>query len=221
MGVTSFEKEKIKEIMWAYTPSIVLDFGSQTDYTTLNQTKPPFISKYYERFGVEYSCIDLAGDNNAKKLNWSYPLEIYNVANLLNDMGSGEHSCQKEEYISEAFHEGHINSIYPKGEPTKDEIENGYYECWKNKHNLLKVGGIMFNVNPLTSHWPLHGYSYLGEDFYKEFVKIAGYELIEDGIICGSGNCETGKNVYGIIKKVSEQFPSFEEFYKHLPIYKQ
>jgi hypothetical protein len=220
MGVTIFEKKKLEQIIWENELSSVLEFGSQTNYTTSNQKYPPFMSDFYKSYGLVYDSIDLAGDNGAKKLNWSYPLGIFDKADLVTDFGSGEHSCQKEEYILASFHDGHINSIYPKGEPTQSEIEQGFYSCWENKHNALKLFGIMFNVNPLTGHWPEHGYSYLGNDFYNEFIKIAGYELIEDGVTCAMGNCETGKNVYGIIKKVSEEFPSIEQFSK-LPIFKK
>lgn len=178
------------------------------------------MSEWYKRWGVDYHSIDLAGDNDSVKLNWSYPLGMFDRADFLTDFGSGEHSAQSKEYVFVEFHSGHINSIYPKGQPTKEEIELGFYCCWENKHNLLKKGGIMFNVNPLNGHWDNHAYSYIGENFYYEFIKIAGYELVETEIVCAMNNCESGKNVVGIIKKTSEQFPSFEEFYNKLPIYK-
>lgn len=218
MGYTGFEINKIRPLL--KRGMAVLDFGSQNLYTTQNE-KPPFVSEWYRDNGINnYRCIDLAGDNLSEKLNWSYPLGKFQEVDLLLDVGSGEHSCQKEQYILQPFHSGYINSVYPKGHPSDDEIKKGFYYCWENKHNLLKLEGVMFNVNPLTGHWDNHCYSWMGENFYHEFVKIAGYELIETEVVCAMGNCESGKNVVGIIRKKSEQFPSFEEFYKHLPIYK-
>lgn len=220
MGATNYEIKKLEEILGKYKLHSVLEFGSQTNYTTAEQLKPPFMSEWYKERGIEHDSIDLAGDNNSKKLNWSKHLLVDKLYTLVTDWGSGEHSAQKESYISIPFHDGHINSIYPDGHPTKEEIERGFYTCWWNKHNFLGHEGIMFNVNPLTSHWENHCYSWIGENFYHEFVKIAGYELIETEIVCGAGNCESGKNVVGIIRKISYKFPLFEEFYNKLPIYK-
>jgi hypothetical protein len=218
MGYTNYEIEKIKPFL--ENGFAVLDFGSQNLYTT-SAKNPPFVSEWYKDNGIDdYTCFDLAGDNNAHKINWSYTIDFHKKFDILVDAGSGEHSAQKEEYISLEFHEGYINSIYPKGQPTKEEIELGFYNCWLNKHNLLKIGGLMVNINPLTSNWENHGYSYLGENFYHELIKIAGYKLIETEVVCAMGNCESGKNVVGVLKKVSEQFPEFKEFYKNLPIYK-
>lgn len=219
MGVTSFEIKLLESVIDRYKPKSVIEFGSQTNYTTQETARPPFMSEWFVSRGLIYVCIDLAGDNEALQFNWSYPLMLGTLFGLVTDFGSGEHSAQKAEYISIPFHEGYINSVYPNGQPTKEEIELGFYNCWLNKHQLLEVGGIMVNANPLTGHWPEHGYSYLGENFYEELVKVAGYEIIESGINCATGNCETGKNVYSVLKKVSEKFPSFEMF-SNLPIYK-
>lgn len=220
MGFTAFEVEKTDKIIIDYDIKNVLQFGEQNNYSTKEQNKPPFMREWYEKRGVECHSLDMAGDNGAYKFNWAYPLVVFKEFDFITDGGSSEHTTQKDDYISESFHNGYINSVYPNGEPTKEEIESGYFECWKNKHNMLKLGGIMFNINPLTGHWPLHGYSYIGEYFYKELVKVSGYELVEDGVVCGSGNCDSGKNVYGIIKKVSDTFPTIDEFYEKLPIFK-
>jgi len=228
MGVTQHEIKLLESVIEKYNSKSVIEFGSQTNYTTSNQKYPPFMSEFYNGHGIHYECIDLAGDNNAYVIDLSKPYEhkygewqmqFLGVGyDLVTDFGTSEHCVQMNEYEKVPFHGGYINSIYPKGEIKN--IELGYYNCWLNKHNFLKKGGIMINVNPLTGHWPEHGYSYLGENFYDELVKVAGYEIIEQGINCATGNCETGKNVYSVLKKVSDIFPDFETFYKYLPIYK-
>lgn len=231
MGVNNFEIQLLERVIEKYKPESVIELGSQTNYTTPETAKPPFMSEWFLGRNIKYCCIDLAGDNNAIVADLSNSISLYedvvDIGNiiltrqrtfpLLTDFGSSEHVVQMNEYETVSFHEGHINSIYPKGEIKS--IEEGYYNCWVNKHSLLKLGGIMVNVNPLTGHWPLHGYSYLGANFYDEIVKISGYEIIEQGINCATGNCETGQNLYSILRKVSDVFPDFNSFSK-LPIYK-
>lgn len=210
MGYTEKETDIIGKYLNGSIKNI-LDFGSQNDYRSVDKN-PPFVNKFYEEHGIyDYVCIDLAGDNNSIKLNWSYPISdaFTREFDLVVDAGSSEHSAQSDSYIKTSFHEGYINSVYPEGEINIDE---GYYNCWLNKHNLLKIGGIMVNVNPKQGNWPDHGYSYISEDFYRELVKMAGYEILELGEWAACGNVESGWNIYCVIKKVSDTFPSFDEF---------
>ena len=217
MGVTQFDIQLIEKAL-KIKPDIksVMQLGSQNNYTTTAE-KPPFMSEWFRTRGIECDSIDLAGDDGAFKIDMSHPFPIEKEYDLVTDFGTGEHIVQMEGYESVAFHEGHINSIYPT--KVKD-IDAGYYYGWSNKHNLLKVGGIIINVNPKTGHWPEHCYSYLTWEFYKEFIKYAGYEIIELGENCALGNCDTGINVYCIMKKTSERFPNRIEFTK-LPVYRQ
>jgi len=217
MGVTAFDIELLeKAISFSKNIESVCELGSQNLYIS-NEEKPPFASIWYEKKNIRYACIDLAGDNNSIRLDLANPIEVERQFDLVTDFGTSEHVVQMEGFESISFHEGHINSIYPKG--NIKSIEEGYYNCWKNKHNLLNIGGLMINVNPKTGHWPGHGYTYLTDDFYLGLCKIAGYQIQEVGQNCAMGNCETGINIYSILKKTSELFPSFEEF-KKLPLFR-
>lgn len=220
MGITAFSISLLEKAI-AVKPDIkdVLEFGAQCLYLHGEET-PPFADVWYKEKGLRYFCIDMAGDNGAKKLNWSRLIHIQGGYSLITDLGSSEHSALVEHYKSESFHDGKVNSVYPSGLPHADEIAIGFYNCWLNKHNLLKVGGIMVNENPLTGHWIDHCYSWIGSNFYQELSLIAGYEIIETGIHFAMGNTESGGNVYSILRKTNEIFPSFTEFYAHLPIYR-
>lgn len=210
MGYTQFDIDLVEKYL--HNVKSVLDFGSQNDYST-GLEKPPFISEWYKLKRIDYTCIDLAGDNNSLKLDLSEVLPTPVKFDLVCDIGTSEHCVQMNEYESIPFQDGYINSIYPKGEIKS--IEQGYYNCWLNKHNLCKVGGLIISENPLTGHWPEHGYSYLTESFYKELESFTDFEILELGRNAGSGNYETGMNVYCVIKKHGDKFPVFELF-KHL-----
>lgn len=200
----------------------VLDFGAQCNYSIPNQAVPPFIDSWYRAKGIQYDCIDLAGDNEALIWNWSYPLEHEGISyDAVIDCGSSEHSAaiDDRDYQTTSFYKGHINSVYPKVAPSKDQIEYGFYNCWLNKHNFCKTGGLIISVNPKTGNWPLHGYTYLTKDFYTELEKMADYEILELGETAASGNTVDGYNIYAVLRKVGDRFPSFEEF-KTLPVSK-
>jgi len=233
MGITNFSKSLIEKAL-QIKPDIksVIELGSQNDYTT-GEANPPFANNLYKQFGVSrYACIDLAGDNNSIKIDLSEaipeftkseggrPQYQHNSFDLVTDFGTSEHVVKMSEYESIPFHEGHINSIYPKGEVTEEQIAQGYYNCWLNKFNLCKVGGLIISENPLTGNWPEHGYSYLGVGFYDELCSMSDLEGIEQGFEAAMGNTQSGWNYWSVLKKTGSKFPPFEQF-QTLPIFRK
>jgi hypothetical protein len=211
MGYTQQEIDLIQRHLKGV--KTVCDYGAQCLY--LGNKDIRFVSDWYETRGIEYVCIDRAGDNHALKLDLSHPINIKKKFDLVVDSGTSEHIVQMESYTVTSFHKGKVNSIYP----TKPKnIELGYFYAWLNKHNLLKIGGTMVNVNPMTDNWPGHGYSYLTREFYYRFVEMAGYKILETGTMAACGNTKDGWNVYSVLKKVSDEFPTFKEFIT-LPIW--
>lgn len=217
MGICKTDVDLLERVIKEFKPKSVIELGSQNLYIE-GSDKPPFASEWYKSKSiVAYDCIDLAGDNNALKIDLSRPMNFSCKYDMVTDFGTSEHVVQANKNHVISFHEGHINSIYP------DEItsiEEGYYNCWLNKHKLLKIGGVMVNVNPKTENWPEHGYSYLGDFFYGMFLQISGYSIYECGSVPAMGNSETGMNVYGVILKTSEYFPPIKIF-NSLPIFRQ
>lgn len=215
MGYTSFTKQLVQGIIDRQEIKCVLDFGSANDYD-IGGKNPPFISDWYKSKGIEYSCIDLAGDNGALKLDVSNELSFEENVDLVVDSGFSEHVVQMEGYETIPFHEGYINSIYP----TKvKNAELGFYNCWLNKWNALRVGGVMVNENPLSGSWPLHGYHYYTKEFYDELEKMIDGVILNYGEHPSSGNFVDGWNEWAIIIKTGSNFPSFDQFIS-LPIKK-
>src|SRR5690606_5715314 len=212
MGITAYDIKLIEKAL-EVKPDIktVCELGSQNLYLD-NDPKPPFASTWYEARGMQYTCIDLAGDNGAIVKNLSIPVTGLGQFDLVTDYGSSEHVVQVPEFQSVAFHEGHINSVYPKEQPTEQQIAEGFYNCWANKHNLLKAGGLMINVNPKTGNWPGHGYTYLTRNFYLKLAELMGYEIILLEDHAAMGNTDSGWNVVCILGKTDKPFISFEDF---------
>lgn len=235
MGITAFDIKLLEKYIDKYKPENVIEFGSQNLYLVSvskhwnketnewEDAAAPFASEWYKSKGLEYNCVDLGGDNGAWKIDVSYPFGIgvddrkggYQLQfSLVTDFGFSEHVVQMEDYVPVTY-DGGITSIYPKGEIN---IIEGYYNCWLNKHNLCKIGGLIISENPKTGNWPGHGYTYIDVEFYKELSLLTDYEDLELGIHAAMGNFKDGYNVYCVMKKNSDKFPSLEEF-KTLPIF--
>lgn len=212
MGITKFSTELLEKAL-LFNPDIksVMELGSQNLYTG-NETNPPFANVWYQGKGIEYNCIDLAGDNNALKIDLSTTLNPFKTFDLVTDFGTSEHVVQMDEYDSVAFHGGYINSIYPTGEVN---IKLGFYNCFRNKHNMANAGGLFVGENPKTGNWEGHGYNYFTKDFYYALCDEMKYELLELGENAAMGNTINGWNVFAIYRKLEDkEFMSLEDFEK-------
>jgi hypothetical protein len=58
------------------------------------------------------------------------------------------------------------------------EYEDGQYNCWKNIHDWVNVGGISLHDVPLTGYWKNHCRYFYTDEFFKEFEKF-GYKILD------------------------------------------
>lgn len=180
MGYTGKTFEAMHEIRVKFNPKTVCDLGAQNNY---DQPKlpAPYTSQWWLSKGIkEYMCIDLNGENEAKKWDLSEPLKTNKTFDLVVDAGTSEH--------------------------VKD-----YYQCLANIDKLTKVGGIIYRENPMTGHWPGHGYHYVTEQFYQELAPLAGYELIRLETHFAMHNYESGGNIIAVMRKTKEGFITREQ----------
>lgn len=192
MGYTSFSVELLTKVISEFKPKSILDYGAQNMY---NQPAlpAPYAKEWYEGMGISYIAIDISGENGALPIDLSYPIqENLGQFDLVVDCGTSEHCGISGKHESSAF-----------------------YNAVKNKHDLLKVGGIMVSENPKTGNWPSHGFNYYSRDFYRQLADLNGYELLELGEVAAMGNTTDGWNIYCILRKIHDKpFISFEEFQK-------
>ena len=194
MGYTQFTKGKVQYILDVFKPKSVIDLGAQNDFSQPH-LPAPYISEWYRNKNIAYLCIDLNGENNAEQIDLSKPsFTVASGCDLLVDAGTSEHVGDNGKFSWEAI-----------------------YNCWATKNKLLNIGGIMYSENPKTGNWPGHGFNYYTQDFYKELVKISGYELLDIGEHPACNNKTDGWNIFATMKKVSDKFPTLKKFYK-LPI---
>jgi hypothetical protein len=209
MGYTQFTVEKVEYLIGLIKqkphlvyehddrPRIIqmtsikaIDLGSQNLYDQ-PLLPAPYASRLYEKHGINYTCIDLNGENGALQWDLSLPQSISDddAFDLVVNAGTSEHIGTN----------GHFN------------IE-ATYNCFKTIHNLCKINRFIFNENPKTGNWPGHSFSYLSKKFYYQLVTYADYELMECGEVAAMGNDRDGWNVYAIIKKTGPRFPTLEQF---------
>lgn len=203
MGYTGFTKRIIETVINTYDPKTVIDLGSQQDYDQPN-LPAPYISGWYEEKGIRYECIDMNGENNAYRDDLGRIIDrmsnVYNdipmgCRDLVVDAGTSEHVCTMEELSDNCSFSW-----------------EAIYNCWLNKHNLLKGGGIMVNENPKSGNWPGHGFNYYTKEFYRALESATDYHVILLDEHPAMENRIDGWNVICVMQKKSDKFPSLEEF---------
>mgnify|MGYP000173811548 CR=1 FL=1 len=188
MGVTSTDIEKLEILIKKYCIRSVIELGAQNNYSI--PLPAPYMSEWYRERGIEYESIDLSAENGCLVVDLSKPYTPERQYDMVTDFGTSEHV----------------------GWDGKHDIE-AIYNCWKTKHDLLKVGGIMVNENPKTGNWIGHGFNYYTLDFYNRLTDLCGYAIIETCEIPAMGNTTDGWNVYcSFIRRNDRQFITLEEF---------
>lgn len=96
---------------------------------------------------------------------------------------------------------------------TQEHIDGSLYIPFLNQHNACKIDGILIFENPATLSWPLHGYHYFTEDFYRYFAPACGYELLEVTREASMGNFVDGWNISSVMRKIDDRpFITEEQF---------
>ena len=187
MGYTHFTVGLIEPLL--HNVNTVIDLGAQNDFR--ESLPAPYISDWYEKKSKLYVCIDLNGENNAYRWDLSQVLKFdkLNNTDLLVDAGTSEHVGHNGKFSWESI-----------------------YNCWLNKHNLLKLNGHMVNENPKTGNWPGHGFNYYTEDFYRNLENTGCYKILQLGEHPAMNNTTDGWNIYCVMQKVREDFITLEVF---------
>lgn len=190
MGITTSTAQLLERAIKQFNPKNVGEYGSQNLYLD-GMLENPYANIFYEKHGIEYTCFDLSKENNCLVYDLTFPLpaEFNERFDMVTDIGCTEHY----------------------GREGKHHME-GLYISWLNKHSILKNGGVMVNENPESGSWPLHGFNYYTEEFYRNLCAFGGYEIIELGRQAAMGNITDGWNVYCVLKKISNEFITLEEF---------
>jgi len=192
MGYTSETIHRVEHIISTHGIRTVVDLGAQNNYSQPH-LPAPYMSEWYLNRNIDYVAIDINGENGSLPLNLAMPLpDDIGQFDMLVDAGTSEHVG-----VDGAFSKWAI------------------FQCWKNKHELVKPGGFMICENPKTGNWPGHGFNYYTEEFYTRLAKYCNYEILELGQHPAMGNVTDGWNIHCIIRKREDNlFMSIGDFEK-------
>lgn len=56
--------------------------------------------------------------------------------------------------------------------------------CWRNIHDSVCLDGFLISTTPLPGDWPEHGRWYPTLEFYQEFARRNGYEILHTSVDC-------------------------------------
>jgi len=138
----------------------------------------------YQSVGVNHTSIDINGKHGALALDLSKPLS--------------------DKY----FNKFDIITNYG----TIEHVEN-QYECFKNVHNMLKIGGIAIHGVPFINNWPAHGRYYYSLDFFEMLARNNKYDIIDLCVLNEEFYAHPRNLVAAVLKKINaDEFNSREEF---------
>lgn len=197
MGCTSVDIPIINRLISNYGIRSVIELGAQNNYTK-GFLPAPYMREWYERLGIRYDSIDLSGECGALQFDLGKEplLDLPNGSyDLCTDLGTSEHVSDD-------------GNSYGTGKFSWEAI----YNCWKTKFNLTKLNGWIFSENPKTGNWPGHGFQYYTTDFYVQLANMSGLSILMLDEVAAMGNITDGWNILCVMHKISEKFPTLEEF---------
>lgn len=164
--------------------SILLELGIQNAFSDL--IKAEGIDKYpirniLHRYFREYHTLDLQIEDGVTKVDLSVYQPGLFTANIITNIGTTEHV----------------------------EYEQGQFDCWKNLHSWLKIGGIMIHELPELGSWPGHGRYYITREFFRNLENY-GYQILE----LDDHKFNNGNTLWCVIRKVEDvPFMNYETFF--------
>lgn len=168
--------------------SVLLELGDQNAFNSLVNSEK--INKFrikdiMHAYFKEYHTLDLKGSDIVKTDLSEYSPGLFK-ADIITNIGTSEHV----------------------------ELEEGQWNCWRNLHSWLNVGGIMIHELPELGGWPGHCRYYTTMEYFKSLEKC-GYKILElDTHKFNIGNC-----IWCVVRKIEDlPFMDFETFFLNMKI---
>ena len=95
---------------------------------------------------------------------------------------------------------------------TTEHVEN-QYECFRNIHNMVKIGGLMIHGVPLIGNWPGHCRYYYNRHFFISLASVCKYEVVDQKIWRNEFYAYPRNLVSAVLrKKENNEFITKEDF---------
>lgn len=158
MGITNNSLERLNNfgLLNPKQPYRMLELGCQNIYGDAFGTTYGMIAKeYFKGKQIEHISWDITACQCALKIDLRKKIDVkkHGQFDVITDYGTTEH--------------------------VENTDDGGFYEAFKNIHNLCKLGGYMIHETPLTGHWIGHGFNYVTQEFYKKLAEDMGYQILD------------------------------------------
>jgi len=135
------------------TQTKIIELGDQIIDESIRQefgvTTGPVAKDYFTSLGYQHISIDINGKNRALQLDLSKEIKdsgLLNQFDVLTNHGTTEH------------------------------VEDSQYICWKNVHNLIKLGGFIISFVPSLEFYKEHCPWFYKKEFFAYFAEELGYK---------------------------------------------
>ncbi len=130
------------------------ELGNQIIYGIPEMDKVPS-KAYFESIGISHTSIDMNGLDGSLRIDLSVPIEDQSLV-------------------------GQFDIITNFG--TSEHVSNQYC-CFRNIHELCRVGGIIVHVVPLYGYWKKHSEYWYTQEFFDAQSTRHQYEMIANMVI--------------------------------------
>jgi hypothetical protein len=195
MGLTpayiNFIQKCVEETLGDLKGKKMLELGNQHIAQARGLIREKTGKAYYANLGVEHISIDMNGKDGAIVLNLSKTID-------------------RPEWM------GYFDIITNAGTTEHVEPYESQYECFKNLHTWLKVGGIVIHINPAIEEleskgsWKNHCNNYYSRKFFEMLAQENRYEIIASTVINDLRSVCLRKRQEGPF------MPDREKFLKHI-----
>lgn len=110
---------------------------------------------YFESLGVMHASIDINGEDGALPLDLSKEILF------------------QREWFDVLTNFG-----------TSEHVSN-QYECWRNTHNLVRVGGLFIHVLPKIGYFKDHSEYHYNYIFFQALAQMCGYTILSPPALIG------------------------------------
>lgn len=169
--------------------SVLIELGDQNAFNDLAEGIEKYrIKDIMGAYFKEYHTIDLKGSDIIKTDLSEYRPNLFK-ANIITNIGTSEHV----------------------------EDERGQWNCWRNLHSWLKIGGIMIHELPEVGSWAGHARYYVTKEYFKSLEKC-GYEVLE----LDTHKYNVGNSIWCVVMKIRDKpFMDFDTFFLNMKIEKE
>lgn len=143
---------------------------------------------YFEEMGFEHVSVDINGKDGALPIDLSVSI--------------GDTLKKQYDVVTNSGVSEHV-------EPFRSQ-----YQCFKNIHDFVRVGGLMIHAVPHRGHYPNHCRFYYDENFFRYLSELNDYHILDLRVI------RSGKLVCaGLVKQHDQEFTRLaREVRKHIII---